>query len=215
MWLGDIARLPIDEQYYLLSENVESDHTIGSEFYDGQIECIFSKLSPENELIKCRADFFEFLFQKYSEKFSSLDNETFKMIEDLNPPILFTEKELRDKYDTLNKILIESLDNNILNKLLKSRGLNFKNLGSLKKLQSFLEKEYPNADIKGIISPLFVLYDLRVAYSHISSDEGKREVLEFVCDRLKIEGKENDSKKIYNTLVNELIKCYKDFIKLV
>ncbi len=44
MWLGDIARLPDAEQYYLRSENIESDHSIGSEFYDGQIECIFTDL---------------------------------------------------------------------------------------------------------------------------------------------------------------------------
>lgn len=37
MWLGDIEKLPESEQYYLRSENVASDHSIGSEFYDGQI----------------------------------------------------------------------------------------------------------------------------------------------------------------------------------
>jgi hypothetical protein len=45
MWLGDIARLSEAEQYYLISENVPSDHSIGSEFYDGQIECVFTELS--------------------------------------------------------------------------------------------------------------------------------------------------------------------------
>lgn len=39
LWLGDVAKLPDTEQYYLRSENVPSDHAIGSEFYDGQIEC--------------------------------------------------------------------------------------------------------------------------------------------------------------------------------
>jgi hypothetical protein len=32
MWLGDIAKLPESEQYYLRSENVASDHCKGSEF---------------------------------------------------------------------------------------------------------------------------------------------------------------------------------------
>ena len=32
MWLGDIAKLPLNEQHYLRSENVPSDHDIGSEF---------------------------------------------------------------------------------------------------------------------------------------------------------------------------------------
>lgn len=52
MWLGDISRLPTKEQYYLRSENVISDHCIGSEFYDGQIECIFTDLTPEDKLFK-------------------------------------------------------------------------------------------------------------------------------------------------------------------
>ncbi|MEP3300276.1 MAG: hypothetical protein ABJO27_27960 [Pseudoruegeria sp.] len=43
MWLGDIAKLPETEQYYLRSENVASDHHIGSEFYEGQIEVKFTE----------------------------------------------------------------------------------------------------------------------------------------------------------------------------
>jgi len=54
MWLGDIATLPESEQYYLRSENVESDHSIGSEFYDGQIECIFTDKTPEDQLFEYR-----------------------------------------------------------------------------------------------------------------------------------------------------------------
>ena len=48
MWLGDIATLPEQEQNYLLSENIASDHSIGCEFYDAQIECIFTEASKEN-----------------------------------------------------------------------------------------------------------------------------------------------------------------------
>ena len=45
MWLGDIAKLPENELYYLRSENIPSDHSLGSEFYDGQIEVKFSELA--------------------------------------------------------------------------------------------------------------------------------------------------------------------------
>jgi hypothetical protein len=54
MWLGDIAKLPESEQYYLKSENVQSDHSIGSEFYDGQIEVKFTDPTAENLLFKCK-----------------------------------------------------------------------------------------------------------------------------------------------------------------
>jgi len=50
MWLGDIAKLPEEEQYYLRSENVASDHAIGSDFYDGQIECVFTE--PSRDLFR-------------------------------------------------------------------------------------------------------------------------------------------------------------------
>lgn len=35
MWLGDIDRLPKTEQYYLLSENIEPEYEVHSEFYEG------------------------------------------------------------------------------------------------------------------------------------------------------------------------------------
>ena len=45
MWLGDVAKLPSSEQYYLRSENVPSDHSVASEFYEGQIEAEFTSRS--------------------------------------------------------------------------------------------------------------------------------------------------------------------------
>lgn len=40
-WLGDLQELPESEQRYLIAENVPSDHSIESEFYDAQIEAQF------------------------------------------------------------------------------------------------------------------------------------------------------------------------------
>jgi hypothetical protein len=63
-WLGDIARLPKPEQFYLRSENRPSDHSIGSEFYDAEIECEFTPPSRENELIRQRSAFIEACFRR-------------------------------------------------------------------------------------------------------------------------------------------------------
>lgn len=66
LWLGDIAKLPKPEQYYLLSENRESDHSLGSEFYDGQIECIFTEPSQETLLFAARSNFLVAAFNRWS-----------------------------------------------------------------------------------------------------------------------------------------------------
>ena len=57
IWLGDLDQMPEQEQYYLRSENVPSDHDIGSEFYLGQIEAIFTDDSKERALFRLRSEF--------------------------------------------------------------------------------------------------------------------------------------------------------------
>lgn len=208
MWLGDIATLPKNEQYYLRSENIDSDHTIGSEFYDGQIECIFTDLSPEDELIKTRSEFHESAYKKFGHRLTHLDNETLALIEDLAPPVVETEKEIRHVIDLLNKINIESLDSPIIGKLLQERGIDAGKLGGLKRLQKLFEHEYPHQNISPIVSPLFVLYDLRVAYSHLTSKEKREEILSFSCKRLgfkEIPPKFND---IYTQVLTALTQSY-------
>ena len=51
MWLGDIVELNAEEQFYLHSENITSDHCIGSEFYEAQIENVWAKASAERRFI--------------------------------------------------------------------------------------------------------------------------------------------------------------------
>jgi hypothetical protein len=168
MWLGDIARLPESEQYYLRSQNVKSDHSIGSEFYDGQIECIYTPLSVESKLFNLRSEFVDACFQKFGLKIAHLDNEVMDLVSSFNAPLVDTEKERRHVADTLNKIYVESLDSRALGTIISKTGGDPQNLGSLKRLQTALESVCSNADVSKFLSPFFTLYDLRVAYSHLT-----------------------------------------------
>jgi hypothetical protein len=76
LWLGDIAKLPESEQFYLRSENVESDHNIGSEFYDGQIECKFTDATPEDDLVSARSAFLDAASKCFGLSISHLNEET-------------------------------------------------------------------------------------------------------------------------------------------
>jgi hypothetical protein len=214
MWLGDIAKLPETEQYYLRSENVESDHSLGSEFYQGQIECIFTDPSREDALFGLRSGFIDACFLRFKTKLAHLDSEVINLALAFNPPVVDTPKERRHVADTLNKIHLESLDNGALEKAVEQNGAVSKGTGSLKRLQALLETIAGDHDISTILSPFYVLYDLRVAYSHLSSDAGAQAKLKTVTDRLRIaEG--SDLLTIYSTLTGELASSYEMLIGIV
>ncbi len=215
MWLGDIAKLPDPEQYYLRSENVESDHSIGSEFYDGQIECIFTEPTEENRLFALRSQFIEACLKHFGDKIAHLDEEVLDLVIGFNAPVVDTPKERRHVADTLNKIFVESLDNKSLGTLIKKAGGNPKELGSLKRLQALIETVAKGGeDVSAIMSPFFVLYDLRVAYSHLTSEDHADEILEKVTDRLGIDVK-SGLLEIYSHLLKALSASYERLVMIV
>lgn len=214
MWLGDIARLPEPEQFYLRSENIESDHSIGSEFYDGQIECIFTEPAGEKRLFALRSQFIEAVFKHFGQKIAHLDDETFALAISFNAPLVDTPKERRHVADTLNKIYVESLDNTALGTIIKSTGGDPKNLGSLKRLQMSLET-LPNAtNVPVLLSPFFVLYDFRVAASHLTSGNRADEIMATVTQRLNIQP-DAGLLEIYSRLSESLAASYESLIKIV
>lgn len=214
MWLGDIAKMPESEQYYLRSENVPSDHSIGSEFYDGQIECFFTDPSRESHLFKARSAFMEACFRRFGRKLAHLDEEVMNLALAFNRPVIDSEKERRHVADTLNKIYIESLDNTALGDVFKTLGGDPKSLGSLKRLQGLLERALPGEDIGSLLSPLYVLYDLRVAYSHLTSADRQRTVFQTVVDRLGVDA-DVSLPDLYDTLTGAMITTFEKLAALV
>ena len=207
MWLGDIARLPESEQFYLRSENVQSDHSIGSEFYDGQIECEFTDLTPEDQLFEQRSKFLEACFARFAQKIAHLEKEVLDLAISIRRPVVDMPAERRNVADALNKVYLESFDNKALERILSTHGQDVSKLGSLKRLQKLTEMVAPGSDAASIMSPLYVLYDLRVAYSHLGSHEGQEEKLRFVRQRLKLMD-ESGLFEIYDTLLPALRSAF-------
>ena len=214
MWLGDIASLPETEQYYLRSENVPSDHSIGSEFYDAQIECKFTDPSPEDNLFKDRSTFLEACFGRFGEKLAQLDKEVLDLAVTVQRPLVDSARTRRDVADVLNKIYIESFNNKALGKALDVLGEDAKSLGSLKRLQKLLEKSSPMSNISEMMSPFYVLYDLRVAFSHLGSEKGSQESLQYVQKRLAL-GESAGLLDIYDRLIVELSAAFKKITAVV
>jgi hypothetical protein len=208
MWLGDLAKLAEPEQYYLRSENVPSDHSIASEFYDGQIGVQFTDHTAEDELFKLRSEFIAAIAGKIGVKIAHLDDEVINATVGFNPPLLDTPKERRHVADILNKIDVESWNNAALGEAIASQGGDPGRLGTLKRLQMVLEKLAPATDIPSLMSPFFVLYDFRVAASHLTSEETNTEIMKTVTDRLAL-AEASDLQMIYARLIAELLKSFK------
>jgi hypothetical protein len=89
MWLGDLDELSSRDQLLLAAHNVSSDHAIGSEFYEGQIEAVFTELSQEQRLIRVSGEFATALIEKFEFlKLFKMDAEAATLLEALRRPVL-------------------------------------------------------------------------------------------------------------------------------
>jgi len=188
--------------------------SIGSEFYDGQIECIYTEPTDEKRLFALRSEFVEACFKRFGAKIAHLDEEVISLALEFNAPVVDTAKERRHVADALNKIYVESLDNAALGNLLMKAGGEPKNLGSLKRIQLLLETVARGADVASMLSPFFVLYDLRVAYSHLTSDNRRADILKSVTDRLELDAT-SGLLEIYDKLTRALISSYESLATIV
>lgn len=214
MWLGDICELPIEEQYYLRSENIPSDHSIASEFYESQIDCVWAEASKEKELLKKRVDFNEKVLKQYGFMIAQLDVETVRLAPKIQKLIINTEEAFADLIIPLNELFVEAINLKSIKaqlRSLKDKDKDKDNIRELKAFQQWLIENTNGIDIKKEIAPLFVLYDLRVVVAHLRSDRSKEEILKSCCERLGLSYDERDWKLIASTLINQLSKMYDTF----
>lgn len=214
MWLGDIAKLPKPEQYYLMSENRQSDHCLGSEFYDGQIECIFTEPPRETLLFAGRSDFLAAAFKLWGTKLAHLDDVVLDLAGHLTRPVHDTPAQRHAVSDNLNKVHIESLDNDALGKLIVSLGIACKGTRQLKRLQALIESITDSAQTYALMTPFYTLYDFRTSYSHLGSVEGAIETMKSVTERL---GLADDAAvtDIYDRLLEQMVHSYSALTELV
>jgi hypothetical protein len=73
--------LPVHEQYYWRSENIEFLHDMASEFYDGQNDVIFIEPSREQQMFTARAELLQSSNILIGRNISPLDTEITAILE--------------------------------------------------------------------------------------------------------------------------------------
>jgi hypothetical protein len=110
MWLGDINELPENEQYYLLSENIDPQFNLHSEFYKAQIDVQYAEPSIENEAFQARNTMIELGEQLHQASFYKLEGEIARVIGNLQKPIFWEDKHVSPVVEALNRIFLSSID---------------------------------------------------------------------------------------------------------
>ncbi|MDD3940218.1 MAG: hypothetical protein PHQ01_01420 [Candidatus Pacebacteria bacterium] len=217
MWLGDIITLPESEQNYLKSENIESDHDIGGDFYDSQLECKFVDTHEEGGLLKSSEIFLQKVRKKFKIKLVYLNQERVNLINDFKPLIIFKEDYFRNRIDNMNKIFIEALNGEKIDELVEVIGLPSypkKGLKSLKKMEYILTCLEPEDDARKIMLPFFVLYDLRIICDHLIENKKLKELEISISKRLDC-GDIFEKDKIYFVLLKKMTESYNAIIKIL
>lgn len=215
MWLGDIITLDIEEQFYLRSENIPSDHSISSEFYEAEIETTWANASAEGKLLKKRFDFNEKIRNNFGLNIAQLDTETVRIAKNIRKLLTNTNDAFKDLIIPLNELLVESINNKGIRNAIKSKNPEakekLKEKKGIKLLQMWLENNTEEIDINAEIGPLFVLYDLRLVSAHLYSDESREEMLIACCTRLGLSQDERNYITIANKLIEKLNEMYEKF----
>ena len=208
-WLGDIEEIPKNERIYLLSENIESDHDIASEFYAGQIEVQFAEPSNELKLLNERMCFALSWENKYSSKIFQNDESIYDMQTKLVRPASWNQDTAMPIFNKLNKLCVEPLCKNVIIDAIRKEKPNFSSSkGPMKLMEDLIETICPKLNARKVMTPFFVLYDVRLVLDHNYTEEAEKRKLDFCYERFEIPEDSRNLEKLYDKLLENMTKSY-------
>lgn len=209
-WLGDLNYLDSQTLNRIKPFNISSDHKIVcSEFWNAQMENIFSKPHREYSLYLKRNELFVLIKEKYSIDLEHLPQETENLIRLYRKPITISKNNIKETVGVLHKILIESVSIGELRKLYlivssQRDNKDISKLMSIKLYEGILKsKIINNQQLSDLLSPLFILNDLRQYYDHLLPQGKVKALLENLNAKYSISSFD-DVTALYETLLTKL-----------
>lgn len=220
MWLGDIDDMDDRTKTIFKGFNIDSDHLlIDSEFYQAQMNCIFSEPIIEKQILLNKDGFIKNINKKYSIDLSHLSEECSIHERKIQRPVVYTDQTVSEVINAYDKILVEGFDVTQMRLLYEElyyeleRNSSYKSWQSIKLIEAILCKlggTAPNMDVSKLMSPLYILHDYRIFFDHLLStnkiDETKQHILDTlgVADFSNQEGIFNEEIRRLNTLFQYL-----------
>ncbi|RNJ73152.1 MAG: hypothetical protein EB824_05145 [Thaumarchaeota archaeon S15] len=165
-WLGELDRIPEEEQHYLLSDNLESDHDVASWLYRDRLG-----MPPEPPAERQLAEAFLRTARLTREELKcevwNLHDREIRALHAMERPVVWNEY-VSHAINGLNKVLIEPIDHDLLVARMKERGTTPKKENSkIQCLEDIIESRF-GADDGLDFGPFRTLRDWRNSLDHVS-----------------------------------------------
>jgi hypothetical protein len=122
MWLGDVHKLPLREQFYVLTENIDPQNNYASEFFDAQIGAEFTEpplvIQMLNNLRKLNSSFNEkFNFHLYKDASIEDRIEETRRYKRIH---MGSDDDFKRFISEINEIINENTNNSDIKKFIKA-----------------------------------------------------------------------------------------------
>lgn len=207
-WLGDLNYMDKKSLQILKPHNIESDHQlIASEFYAGEMCCTFSEPNKEMRICSQKFKLFKQIKDKYNLELHHLEDEINHQLKVFQKPLKIEESTFEPTVNLLHKVLIEGVNIPELRKLYElfnsDRAKGYKDWRSIKLFQGILKGSLTDDELRDVISPLYLLNDLRQYYDHLLPNHKKNDIKANVVRTLQVESFDC-IEDIYNIMLKKL-----------
>lgn len=223
-WLGDLDQMDKISQTVIKAFNVQSDHLLtDSEFYQAQMNCVFSHPIKEMQIINNKKQFVANIKEKYKIDLTHLAEECQQQEVNVKRPIVYTEQAISSVINAFDKILVEGIDVVQLKVLYESlypeneREPGYKQWQSIRLIKSLLKKLSssitPSFDVEKVISPLYILHDYRIYFDHLLSEDKQEETKSHIITTLGASDF-SEQEKIYHEEIDRLNTLFQFLVVL-
>ena len=223
-WLGDLNYMDEQSRAILKGFNIESDHLIiNSEFYQAQMNCIFSNPIKEKQILMNKDGFISNIKKKYNIDLSHLGEECAAHSRNIGRPLVFTEQSVSGVINAFDKVLVEGFNVEQLRALYEALYLESERDSQYKKWQSIrLIKEIlvklcgqlaNTVDIENLISPLYILHDYRIYLDHLLSLDKQESTKSHIVATLGVQDF-GEQETIYSEEIDRLNKLFQYLVLL-
>ena len=223
-WLGDLNYMDTQSQAILKGFNVDSDHLIvDSEFFQAQMNCIFSKPIKEKQILMNKERFISNIQEKYNIDLAHLDEECSEHVKNIKRPLVFTEQSVSSVINSFDKVLVEGFNVRELRILYETlypeseRNIQYKNWQSIRLIKEillkFCDEIEETIDVETLISPLYILHDYRIYFDHLLSKDKQKSTKLHIVETLGVQNFE-EQEAIYTEEIDRLNKLFQYLVLL-
>lgn len=221
-WLGDLDGIPAEEQHYMLSENVASDHDVVSGLYTQSRLHEAEGKTDEQMLASALHRLVRTVRKKRKFELYQLRAAEIQILQNMQRPVIWNDT-LVSTMTGLTRAYIESLRGDLLRKACRGKAgavappqkpcktcgavAEPAPKGSLQLLEEWLELEF-RGSASDVMRPLKVLKEWRNILAHRSDADPNKRLL--WCYSAMGIHRQQTPERLYDTMIRRMLEAYRE-----